>query len=344
MQHIVFKHRAHIASSASLFITLAVLLFASSTASAQLHFAQPAVEAGTVFAGKPLLGKFAFVNAGAQPIQFIDAKPSCACLKPRLPEQPVPAGGKGTIEMAVHTLGQPAGPSAWAARIQYRCGDRTAESVLVLKADLLAEVTCEPAALQLLTSQTLQSQIVIKDTRKQSFAIQSVQTTSPHLKAVAKPSEAASGGTRWVIRIEVTDDYPDGRREEIVSIHTDDPIYRELKLPVTIVKSSRQRISAVPAEVKLEAVPGQAAARVLLLRDADNQPVVIDQVIADHPAIACSWASGPGNLATVKVRCASVAASADNLRTVLRIQVKGPVQQTLTVPVEVRALPVIPVP
>jgi hypothetical protein len=336
--------RHHFAHLAGVFGMLSGLLLAPPSASAQLHFAEPAVNAGTVLAGKPLSGQFEFHNAGAQPIQFIDAKPSCACLKPQLPQQPVPPGGKGTIEMAVNTLGQPAGPSAWAARIQYRQGDRTAECTLVLKADLIAEVSCEPAALQLLASQTLQAQVIIKDTRPQPFAIRSVQTTSPHLKAVAKSPDATNSGTRWAIRIEVTDDYPDGRREEIVSIHTDDQVYRELKVPVTIVKTSRQRVSATPAEVKLEAVPGQAAAKVVLLRDADGQSVVIDSVTADNPVVSCSWASGPGSMATLKVRCASVSASADVLRTTLRIQVKEPVAQTLTVPVEVRALPVIAVP
>lgn len=334
------RHFAHLAGVFGLVLGLV----SAPSASAQLHFAEPAVNAGTVLAGKPLSGQFEFVNAGSQPIQFIDAKPSCACLKPQLPQQPVPPGGKSTIEMAVHTLGQPAGPSAWAARIHYRQGDRTAECTLVLKADLIAEVSCEPAALQLLASQTLQAQVIIKDTRPQPFTIRSVQTTSPHLKAVAKTPDATSNGTRWAIRIEVTDDYPDGRREEIVSIHTDDQVYRELKVPVTIVKTTRQRVSATPAEVKLEAVPGQAAAKVLLLRDADGQPVAIDSVTADNPAISCSWASGPGSMATLKVRCASVSASADVLRTTLRIQVKEPVAQTLIVPVEVRALPVIPVP
>ncbi|MBL8796495.1 MAG: DUF1573 domain-containing protein [Planctomycetia bacterium] len=326
---------------------LAVALFVamdSSLAFGQLHVAEPAVHAGTVLAGKPLSGRFEFVNVGNQPIQFLDAKPSCACLKPELPQQLIPPGGKGAIEMAVRTLGQPGGPSAWAARVQYRQGEKTAECTLVLKADLISEVSCEPAALQLLGSNALQAQVVIKDSRQQPFTIRAVNTTSPHVKAVAKAPETSNGITRWVIRLEVTDDYPDGRREEIISIATDDAMYRELTVPVTIVRNTRQRIVPTPVEVKLEAAAGQSAARVLLVRDADGQPVVIEGVASDHPAVTGSFAAGPGNMATIKVRCTAVPASAESLRTMLRIQVKEPVAQTLMVPVEVRTLTTITVP
>src|SRR5205807_1418051 len=105
------------------------------------------------------------------------------------------------------------------------------------------------------------------------------------------------------IAVEPAPDCPEGRHEEAVVLYTSDPEYRDLTVPVTIVKRSRQRLSAAPREVTLTAAPGQPLpARIVQLRDPRDQPVLIETVTADDPAITCRWAPGPGNAATLRIR------------------------------------------
>src|SRR5205823_6646226 len=101
---------------------------------------------------------------------------------------------------------------------------------------------------------------------------------------------AEGGQTTQSIRLAVTEDCAQGRHDEFLHLRTDDPEYQDLKVPVTVVKRSRQRLAATPSEVTLTAPPGQPVpSRIVLVRDGDGQGVVIDRVEADDPAVLCQW-------------------------------------------------------
>src|SRR5262245_46809348 len=134
-------------------LAFGILLAAASTAPAQLQFAQTTVDAGTVYSGVSLSRKFEFVNAGKQAVEILDGKASCGCLKPRWAKEPIPPGGKGTIEVDINTLSQPPGPTAWGIRLSYReSNGPVQEAFLQLNVKLVCEVSAYPAALQLFTT------------------------------------------------------------------------------------------------------------------------------------------------------------------------------------------------
>jgi hypothetical protein len=136
------------------------------------------------------------------------------------------------------------------------------------------------------------------------------------------------------IRIEVVGDCPEGRHAERVTIYTDDPDYRDLAVPVTIFKQARQRIAASPSQVTFLMFPGQpVSAHLLRIQDRDNQEVVVDKVEADHPALLCQWAQGPGTLATVKVRVDPSRLDEAALHTLVQVHVSRPVPETVLIPI-----------
>jgi hypothetical protein len=69
------------------------------------------------------------------------------------------------------------------------------------------------------------------------------------------------------------------------------------------------------------------------VRDADNQKVVVEQVVADHPAIVCQWAQGPENLATVKVRIVREQLTTETLHSSVHIHLSQPLREVITIPV-----------
>ena len=71
--------------------------------------------------------------------------------------------------------------------------------------------------------------------------------------------------------------------------------------------------------------------------NAADLPVDVVRVFADHPAVVCTWAAGPGNQATVKVQVDRALRAERALETAVHIEVRAPVRETLTIPVMIEA-------
>ena len=139
------------------------------------------------------------------------------------------------------------------------------------------------------------------------------------------------------IRVEVTAEYPEGRHEETISIYTTDPSYPELKVPVTVVKRARQRLGVLPGEVTLVVAAGQpGASRVVLVRDKNNEAVMVERVEVGDPAVVCQSAPGPGAMATVKIRVEHDKVQGPTLQTTVHVYVSKPETQEVTIPVSCR--------
>jgi hypothetical protein len=326
----------------SYLLVLTAVACLADTARADLRFTQPVVDAGEVRRGPALVQRFPFVNVSTGPVQIIDAKGSCGCLKPRFSKQQLAAGEEGWLEMEINTLSQPAGPNTWRMQVQYRQGGQTAEAAVQLGARLIAEIEVEPAAMNIMLGPkaSLFRTICLRDHRATPLKVTSVQSSSPQLDVeLGGPIVAQSQVIAQPIQLTVTADYPEGKHDEVVSIYTDDPAYRELKVPVTIIKHDRQRISAAPDHVSFEGKVGEALpSKIVLVRDADDeghQTVTIEKITADDPALTCRWAAGPNLMATVKIQVdAAQLKGRTSLQTLIHIQVREPAQ-SVTVPVEV---------
>jgi hypothetical protein len=303
---------------------------------AELRFDRPTIEVGEVRTGQPLAQRFAFVNEGPEAVEITDVRTSCGCLKSRFEQRAYQPGQSGTVVVEVHTLSQAPGPHTWTARVQYRQGSAHAEALLQVRARVVAEISVQPAALTIVADSAVNHDICISDTRRDSLAVRAVHSSSPRLTArLTNAGQNEPHQKSWSVRISVSDDFPPGRHEEAVVIYTDDPGYRELRVPITIMKRQPQRLAALPNQVTWTAAPDSPLpAQLVRVRDRDNQAVLIDRIVADNPAITCRWAPGPETMATVKILVDSRLLSGGAMRSAIHVHVGKPVREVLTIPVE----------
>jgi hypothetical protein len=304
-------------------------------ARADLHFPEPVADAGTVQSGAALVRRFSCINRGTDTAEITELRPSCGCVTPRLGRWHVKPGEEVGLDLDVNTLSQEPGEHTWSLQVQYRCDGETRSCTLRLSARIVTEVSVQPAALTVFAGQAVAHELTLTDQRPHPLEIAEVRTSSPRLQGRVTGQSRDGGGHRVrTVSLEVDADYPEGRHEEVVDILTDDPDYRDLKVPVTVVKRARQRLAASPDQVTLRAPAGQAMpSRLVVVRDGGNEPVVVEGVETDDPALVCQWASGPNRLATVRIGVRREAVTAGEAHGVVRVHISKPVRETLTIPV-----------
>lgn len=318
---------------------IALLLLTPRAARADLDCPQPSVDAGEVKSGAPLAHEFAFRNTGPEDIEIVEIQSSCGCLKPKLEPRVYKSGADGTLRVEVNTLTQSAGPHSWRTVVRYRQGDALRETALVLAGTLIAEIAVQPPQLSVFADQAISHELRLTDLRAKPLTITAVQTTSPKLAArVTGETRNALDHLTRTIRLDVADDFPEGRHEETLNIYTDDPLYRDLKVPVTIVKRGRQRFTALPNAVTLTVPLSQPIpAKIVRIRDSADAAVEIECLTPSDPAITCTWARGPGTNATLRITVDRTRLTGDGLRGDVAVQIAKPTTGTLTIPVTVTA-------
>jgi hypothetical protein len=306
-----------------------------------VRFDRAVVKVGTVRAGVPLAHDFPFRNDGPESIEITQTRASCGCLTPRLGQRVYRPGERGVLRLEVNTLGEPAGPHAWTVQVRCQSGEKVQEIPLRLTARLITEISVRPAALTVDTGGAAGHEITLTDLRPKPLDITGLDSTSPHLTARLRGKPQDTPGRRVQrIRIEVAEDFPEGRHREAVTLFTNDPLYRDLHIPVTVVKRSCQRLAALPERVTLAAAPGKPLpSQLVRLRDARGQVVEVGRIIADHPAVRCHWAKGPGPMATLKISVDHKRLSNGRLQSAVHVHISKPVRETVTIPVVVGGIP-----
>jgi hypothetical protein len=140
---------------------------------------------------------------------------------------------------------------------------------------------------------------------------------------------------RWMGRIEIRTigDSACGRLDEVLTIHTDDPVYQDLQIPVTIIKQASRSVLASPDQVLLEVDAQTPEPSCLVrLRGPAGRPLVIEKAVADDPAFVCRWATN-GDQATIKIQLDKRRLPAGNC--VVRVHITSPIEETLSVPVRI---------
>ncbi len=305
------------------------------TARADLIFANPAVNVGEVRCGAPLKQKFQFTNPGPVAVEITGLHTSCGCLKPRLETRSYLPGESGELTLEIHTLSQSAGEHTWRLQVACRIGSETREAELTVQGRIVTELTVQPAALTVFTERAANHEIVLTDLRERPLTVTGIHTSSPNMTGTIKQTATDAAGHRVVtIGLALNPACPEGRYEETVAILTDDAEYRELTVPVTVVKRPRQGVAASPAVVSLSAPAGQPMpSRIVLLRPAGGAAVVVDSVEADDSAVVCTWAAGPKECATLKVAIDQAKLSAGGLRSAIHVHISKPTFETITIPV-----------
>ena len=308
-------------------LLFAVLLTTPSVASAQLRFTQPTANLGEIRGGPVYSQRFDFVNDSAQTLEITDIRLGCGCLQPLLDKRIYQAGEKGTLLLNVRTLGQQNGPRSWQAYVQYRQAEKTAETAVAVNAILRNEVTVEPSIIALTIDSTLKQEVTITDSRRPPLKVIRVLASSPAIQVAMQPM--ANGTTK--VSLEVSRSaLTAARQEEMLDIYTDDPNYRQLQVPITLLKANRPSVTATPD--KLEIIG--ASSHLVRLRGAGDREVRIDKADADHPAVQCTWAAGPGNDMTLKIRVSNSALLPSSAN--VRVRFLQPEGTTITIPVTLR--------
>lgn len=296
---------------------LPFILLTVNIAADPLHIAEPTIDAGEVRVGPPLVRRFAFT--ATEPLTITDVRSSCGCLVPSLPKRTYQPGERGELTVEVNTLSQPVGPHRWAFHVAYRSRDSAGEATFELTAKLWQEVEVTPAALAFRGNDPPPAVVTVADRRPRPLRVTGVGTSSASVRAEVVPAG---------VRVSVAADCPEGRHAETVTLTTDDPDYPTIKLPVTVFREPRRRVTAAPNRATL--VAGGSA--VVQLRAADGA-VQVESAEGTVP-LTCRWAAGPGDRATVRIALDRANWDGKPFTAEVRVRLKS--DETVTIPVSVR--------
>jgi hypothetical protein len=275
-------------------IVICLFLLATPIATAQLRFVERTVDLGELRGGVVYQHRFEFINDSPNPTEITGIRLGCGCLAPVYDKRMYRPGERGSLLMYIRTLGQPDGTRSWNAHIQYRVADKQNEATLVIGAKIRNEIRITPSILAITVEGTLKQEVIVSDERAVPLNISSVLATSPAIRAGVMP------GKDGVIKIALEINgsaLTASHQEEMLNIYTDDPFYRHLQVPITLTKAARPSASATPPRIEILG----AGSQLVRLRGTGDQVVRVDKMEANHPALKCTWASGPGNDATLKI-------------------------------------------
>ena len=238
-----------------------LLILTAPRAYADVRFAETAVDVGEVRSGAPLTHRFAFVNEGPEEVEILGLRASCGCVKPRLEQRKFAPGENSALVLDVHTLGEAAGDHLWQLNVSYRSGRTAHEATLDLRGRVITEIVVQPPALTLFTTGNLAHQLTLTDLRDRPLTVVGVRSTAAGVKAqVTQTGQDQAGHRQVTIGLRIDPSCPEGRYEEVVSLLTDDNTYPELRVPVTVVKHSRQRACAQSVHGDAPGGPGSGVA------------------------------------------------------------------------------------
>jgi hypothetical protein len=274
------------------------------------------------------------VNTGPESVRITDLQASCGCLTPRVIDREYAPGQKGELLLEINTLTHNPGPHTWTLQVLYRAGVEKRRANLRVTATVRAEILVEPAALTVYTTGQASHGLTLTDLRIKPLEITRVISSCAQLTGrVTKKSQDAHGHAVRTIGVEVGDDFPEGRHDEVLAIVTNDPGYPELRVRVTVHKGKRQRVTAAPDQLNWRTdadmpLPSQ----LVRLRDGENKPVVVERAVADHPAVTCRWATGPGPMVTLRISVDRPRVGARKLESAVHVHISHPVRTVVTIP------------
>jgi len=315
--------------SSRLIVVLAMLLASPALATAQLRFAEAFGNLGELRGGPVYTHRFEFINDSTRPLEIIDFRLGCGCLQPQLDKRVYQPGEKGTLLMHIRTLGQPDGVRTWQAQVQYRSANQLAECALTVAANLRNEITVEPSLLAMTVETTLRQEITIKDQRKTPMKINNVLASSPALRVTVQPT--VDGVTKVFVDVSRSA-LTANKQNEMLSIYSDDPHYRLLQVPITLTKAQRTGVSATPESVTLIGTGSQ----LVRLRGNNDQMVRVERADADHSALTCTYAAGPGNDATLKIVVNASRLTTPSAIATVTVRLAEPAGAVVAIPVVMR--------
>ena len=296
----------------------------------------PAVEGGEMPANKPLVQTFRLKNTGPAALTVTDVPAPAAASGTRW--RPGARPGESTeLTVGINLMTQPEGPNTWRIAVRYKTDatpPATGEQVIRLAARVKKDVSVEPVALLLSAEREITGTFTVIDRRGKPLTVTGVRLGLKGVRVEVKPAADAGGRRTQKVELTVSEECPTGQHADEVCIDTDDPEYKELRVPLRVIrKAPATGIQVVPGSVTLRFAKDQATASSLVrLKDADDREVVVEKAESDHPAIMCKWVPGPGAMATLRVTIDLDKAKAAGVG-VVTVRVKAPAAETLLIPV-----------
>jgi hypothetical protein len=241
------------------------------------------------------------------------------------------------LTVGINLLTQPEGPNNWKIGVRYRTEAMPPTSggvTLNIAAKVRKDVLVEPVAMMLLSEKEITGSLTVVDRRGKPLKVTAARVGLKDVVTEVKPAIDAAGRRTQQIAITVTDACAAGQHADEICIDTDDPEYRELRIPLRVIrKSAATGVQAVPGSVTLRFAKEQTTASSLVrLRHADDKEVIVEKAESDHPAIACKWAAGPGSMATLRITVDLAKVNTAGVA-VVTVRVKGPEPETILIPV-----------
>jgi len=316
--------------------SLLASILSACIARADLHFLERRADAGAVATGSRLVHRFRFVNEGPEKAVITGIRRSCGCLAPRIEQLEYLPREEGSLDLEVNTLTQAAGRQLWTLHVDYLLGPQRCEQQLELTAQMIPQITIEPAALVVHAERAPEHKLILTDQRPSHLHVLDIRTSSAYLSGqVSRQGRDGRGHWQSEIVLGASKSLPIGQQSAEVLIYTDDAVHPILKVPVTILCNDQKRVGAVPEEVHIIAADnGSIPSRMVRLRDNQNAQVAIERVDVRVPALVCTWANGPGTQATLKVQIDPKRLGEKSFNSAIDVHLARPEPLTITIPIK----------
>jgi len=297
----------------------------------------PIVDKGELAANKPLVHTFRLKNTTNLSITITEVAAGCGCFRNEVSERLIAPGKVVDLTVGMNLLTQPEGPNTWKLAVRYRVESNppsTGERALQIAARVKKDVSVEPVALMLLSEKEITGTLTVMDRRGKPLTVTGARIGLKNVTTEVKAARDADGRRTQTIAITVDDACPAGQYADEVCIDTDDPEYKELRIPVRVVKKAANTgVQALPATVTLRFAKEQTTASYLVrLRDAGDKEILVEKAECDHPAVTCKYAAGPGSATTLRVTVDLDKSKAAGVA-IVSVQLKGPKPETILIPV-----------
>jgi hypothetical protein len=314
------------------FLLAGFAIFLTSPAFADLRLLLERFDLGELRGAAVFSRRIEYINDGKLPLEIVDVKRACGCLAPVLTKKTLAPGEKADFVMQVRTIGQPNGPRTWQATIVYRQGDKILETPLILAGNVQNDVSLEPTNLVLSVSGVLKQEVRIVDRRKPGLTVTAVRVNA---KAVRVATEAGPAGLTKILLEVHGKELAEDRLDAMLDLYTDDPLYGHFQVPITLLKAATAIVTPSPDIARITPGASGIGSALVRLRNTGEKPLAIERVQADHPALRCTCAIGPGNDATLRIQVDTKQLSMAPLPEVV-VHFRDGTMSPVRVPVELR--------
>jgi hypothetical protein len=195
------------------------------------------VNKGPVENKRYVFAQFSFRNISNVPVVVKELKASCSCLDPRLSQYTFEPGESGRFQIRVETPNEQPGRKEYFVRMKYE-DPHPREVVLTFKVVLpRSQLVVEPKAMifyQLGTG-AITREIVITDRQKTGMHLTGVRCSSEIVSVeLGKVDIDEEGNPRMRVYVTLPQEAPADSQRAVITISTDNPQYRTLRVPVLI--------------------------------------------------------------------------------------------------------------